>query len=150
MAKEKTEPRVAPVNDGLAAKVRWQGKAISVILGVLKASVGASVIKGVERKLGVDLDGDGKAGHARFGALMALIVLVSIGGAYGKSLFELADSSAKHGTFKVVSDDAGAATLTVDAIVASDAASATVTNVFGGVTNEIVVVSGIVTAVNTL
>jgi len=153
MADQKISRAKAPkADDGLAATVRWQGKAIQVILGVLASVAGKKVVKQVEAKLGVDLDGDGKAGNARVFALFALSVLLFVGVAHGKNLFTLHNADAKHGTFKVLSDDAGTATLTVDAVAATVTAtggySGTYTNAgLGGATNVVVVSGGIVTSV---
>ena len=90
-----------------------------------------------------DFDGDGKVGAVSIRSVLATMAMCVLGTfAFGETvLWQLHDSDAVHGTTKVVSDDAGTATLTVDAI-AGDVTGDIAGDVTGDITTDDINASG--------
>ena len=101
------------VLEGRVTKLETRVNAISRIQKKIKNQC--------ETILGLDIDGDGKVGGFAAWGLIAIVAICLIAGAgfATTTLWQLYNSDSVHGTVKVVSDDAGTATLTVDAIAAS-------------------------------
>lgn len=98
------------------------------------------VVKALECKFGIDIDRDGKVGSTRLGALYVLFGISLIGAIGATTIVQYYDGDAKYGTYKVVSDDAGTATLTVDAVAAN--VSGTTLAATGNITGGAFIIGG--------
>ena len=108
---ETTAPPVARV---VAKADKVQGQVNEIAAQVRK------IKSWLEKVLGMDIDGDGAVGGSRISALVVTAILCAgIVIAGSTTQYQTYNGDAVHGTFKVVDDGAGTATLTVDAISVS-------------------------------
>jgi hypothetical protein len=128
MSKNKTAEQSGEVaaqpDNGLAAKVRGLDQRVNAIESFLRmvSGFGADLRSGAEV-----LACKHKGGGVRLMACVALFGVLALAVQAATTLWSVSDGSAIHGTAKVVSDGAGAATLTVDKAVIG-AYTATTTN----------------------
>ena len=77
-AKEKAEVKEDKAVKNESYAIRKMGKIIRVLLDELKRHIGPGIIAEVERRSGVDINGDGKIGSSRL-PVMLMVLLLSVG-----------------------------------------------------------------------